>query len=146
LRARGAFCDVCTAARVGDELRVRELLDKDPSLANRVSDYVTYYVGSGSPLRNAVAKGHSKIVKLLLDRGADPNLREEGIAPRGHALYAAVSGGQYDLAKLLLDHGANPNAPVESSADALSIAINNSDEKLVELLCSHGASRSVEIM
>jgi ankyrin repeat protein len=146
LRARGAFCDICTAARIGDEVRVRELLDKDPSLANRVSDYVTYYLGSGSPLRNAVSQGHREIVKLLLERGADPNLREEGIAPHGHALYAAVCNGHYDLAKLLLEHGANPSAPVESSADALTRAINKSDEKLVELLCSYGAARSVEIM
>jgi ankyrin repeat protein len=146
LRARGALCDICTAARMGDEARVRELLDKDPSLANSVSDYVTYYLGSGSPLRNAVSQGHTDIVKLLLERGADPNLREEGIAPRGHALYAAASGGQYELAKVLLEHGANPDAPVESSADALTRAINNSDEKLVDLLCSYGAARSVEIM
>ena len=43
---------------MGDLDRVRELLDQDPSLANRVSGYVTYYLGSGSPLRNAAANGH----------------------------------------------------------------------------------------
>lgn len=146
LRARGAYCDICTAAHIGDLERVKELLDEDPSLANRVSKYVTYYLGSGAPLKNAAARGHLEIVKLLLERGADPNLAEEGIAPHGHALYSAVYNGHYDIAKLLLERGAYPNPPVESSADALSIAKMNKDEKMVELLCSHGAARSVDIL
>jgi len=81
-----------------------------------------------------------------LERGADPNLREEGIAPRGHALYAAAANKHYEIAKLLLEHGAYPNPPVESSADALSRAISNDDEPMIELLCSHGAARSMELM
>ena len=144
--ARGAYVDICTAAHTGDLDRVRELLDEDPSLANRVSDYVTYYLGSGAPLKNAAARGHIEIVKLLLERGADPNLPEEGIAPQGHALYAAVSNGHYEIAKVLLEHGAYPNPPVESSADALTIAIGKSDKNMVELLSSYGASRSVNLL
>ncbi len=91
LRARGAFCDICTAASIGDRERVTELLNQDPSLANRVSDYVTYYLGSGAPLRNAAARGHIEIVKLLLERGADPNLREESIAARPRAVLSGLS-------------------------------------------------------
>lgn len=146
LRARGAYVDICTAASIGDLDRVRELLDEDPSLANRVSEYVTYYIGSGSPLKNAAARGHLEVVKLLLERGADPNLPEEGIAPHGHALYSAVYHGHYEVAKLLLENGAYPSPPVESSADALSIALRNSDAKMVELLCSYGSSRSVDLL
>jgi ankyrin repeat protein len=146
LRTRGAYVDICTAAHTGDLDRVRELLDQDPSLGNRVSSYVTYYLGSGSPLKNAAARGHMDIVKLLLDRGADPNLPEEGIAPNGHALYSAVYNGHYEVAKLLLEKGAIPNAPVESSADALSIAMSRNDDKMVDLLCSYGAARSLDLL
>jgi len=146
LRTRGAYIDICTAAHTGDLNRVRELLDEDPALANRVSDYVTGYLGSGTPLKNAAAKGQIEIVKLLLEAGADPNLPEEGIAPHGHALYSAASNGHFEIAKLLLEHGAYPNPEVESSADALSMAMMNKDVKMVELLCSYGASRAVHIM
>jgi ankyrin repeat protein len=85
-------------------------------------------------------------VKLLLERGADPNLPEEGIAPRGHALYSAVAGGHFEIAKLLLEHGAHSNAAVESSADCLSRAIGRNDQKMIDLLCSYGAARSMDIL
>jgi ankyrin repeat protein len=146
LRTRGAYYDINTACHSGDLDRVRELLDQEPSLANRVSDYVTYYLGSGSPLKNAAAKGHVEIVQLLLDRGADPNLPEEGIAPHGHALYSAAANGHHAVARLLLEHGAFPNPEVESSADALSRAISNADQPMIDLLCSYGAARAVHLL
>jgi ankyrin repeat protein len=146
LRARGAYCDISTAAYIGDMDRVRELLNHDPTLVNRPSEYVTYYPCAGSPLKNAAAGGHLQIVGLLLEHGADPNLREEGIAPHGHALYSAVYNRHLEIARLLLEAGANPNAPVESSADALSIAILHDNQPMIELVCSYGAARSVELL
>lgn len=146
LIARGAYVDICTAAHMGSLDRVRELVGQDQSLANRVSDYVSYYLGSGSPLRNAAATGRLEIVKFLLDHGADPNLSEEGIAPHGGALHAASAGGHYEVAKLLLEHGAYPSAEVESSADCLSFAIMNKDQRMVDLLTSYGATRPLQVM
>jgi ankyrin repeat protein len=81
-----------------------------------------------------------------LVHGADPNLPEEGIAPQGHALYAAAANKHYEIAKLLLEHGAFPNPQVESSADALSRAISNKDQPMIELLASYGAARSIELL
>lgn len=146
LVTRGAEVDLGMAAAKGDIDRARKLLAEDPSSANRVSDYGSYYIGCGAPIKNAAATGQMEIVKLLLEHGADPNLPEEGIAPRGHALYSAVSKGHYEIAELLLKHGACPSAPVESSADALSIALSHGDKRMVELLCTHGAARSVELL
>jgi ankyrin repeat protein len=146
LITRGAYVDICTAAALGDESRVRALLAEDPGLANRVSEYVTYYLCSGSPLRNAASRGHLEIVKLLLAHGADPNLREEGIAPLGAALHEAVAGGHLEVAHLLLRHGAHPNGPIESSGDCLSCAIRHENPAMIELLASYGSARSVEIL
>lgn len=145
LRARGAYCDLSTACDIGDLDRVRELLAKNPSLANRASEYVTYYPSSGAPLKNAAAGGHMEIVKLLLAAGADPNLPEEGIAPQGHALYSAVAKQHIEIARLLLEHGAFPSPEVESSADALSMALMKGDEPMVELLCSYGSARALHL-
>jgi len=142
----GVDIDLGMACATGNIARVRELLDHDVSLVNRVSEYDSYYIGCGAPIKNAAACGHLDIVKLLLERGADPNLPEEGIAPQGHALYSAAANGHYEIAKLLLDHGAHPNVEVESSADTLSRAISNGDQKMIELLCSHGAARSVHLL
>lgn len=143
LRDHGADIDLNTAAHTGDIGRVRQLLAEDASLANRVGDHGGYYLGAGTPLQNAAATGRMDIVKLLLEHGADPNLPEEHIAPRGRALYAAVYSGHYEIAHLLLEKGASPNQPVESSADALSIAMMNKDDRMVELLRSYGATRDV---
>ena len=60
LRARGAYCDICTACHIGDLDRVRELLDEDPSLANRVAEYVTYYFGSGIAAEERRREGASR--------------------------------------------------------------------------------------
>jgi hypothetical protein len=103
LKARGAFIDLPTACHTGDLERVRELLREDPSLANRVGEHEGGYLGSGAPLWNAAAVGRLDIVELLLDHGADPNLPEEQIAPKGRALYAAVS-------RTLRDREAAPRA------------------------------------
>jgi ankyrin repeat protein len=44
------------------------------------------------------------------------------------------------VAKLLLEHGAYPNPEVESSADAVWIAIRQRDLRMIALLASHGAT------
>lgn len=146
LRSKGAYCDICTAAYIGDLNRVKELVAENPYLANSVSEYITYYACSGTPVANAAGAGHLEIVSFLLEQGADPNLPEEGIAPRGKALYEAAAAGHLEIAKMLLAHGAFVNVPVESSADTLSRAMWRKDEEMVALLTSHGASRSVELL
>lgn len=146
LVSRGAYVDICMAALKGDEARVRALLDLDPSLANKPSEYVTYYAGSGAPLKNAAMAGRMAIVRLLLEKGADPNLPEEGIAPMGHALHSAVVYNHFEIVKLLLQHGAHPNVPIESSADTLTAALERGDKAMINLLCSYGAARSLDLL
>jgi ankyrin repeat protein len=145
LKARGAFIDLPTACHTGDIDRVRELLRQDPSLANKVGEYEGYYLGAGAPLSNAAAVGRMDIVQLLIDYGADPNLPEEQVAPKGKALYNAVYHGHYEIAKLLLERGAYPNPPVESSGDALWVSQEwRPDQRMEQLLLSYGAKATKE--
>src|SRR5262245_15665916 len=97
LLARDPSSDIWAAAYAGNLNRVREFLDRDPSLVNSVGEDRL-----GSPLVLAAGRGHLEIVQLLLDRGADPNLPEEGNAPHGRALYSAVYGKQLDVARTFL--------------------------------------------
>ena len=141
LKAHGALIDLPTACHTADIARVRELLRQDPGLANRVGEHEGYYPGAGAPLSNAARAGRMDIVQLLLDHGADPNLREEQYAPKGKALYEAVYHGHYEIAKLLLERGAFPNPPVESSGNALWVARQwRPDKRMEELLLSYGAA------
>ncbi len=145
LVARGAHYDISVAAKVGDAARVRELLDQDPGLANRVPAYSTYY--SGLPLRCAAGAGHIEVVKLLLERGANPNQPEPGIAPSGGALHSAIGKNHFAIAKLLLEHGADPNAAVESSGNCASMAkFAGTSREMVDLIASYGGTRTVELV
>ena len=144
LVARGAYCDISIAAKMGWHHRVRELLDEDPSLANRLPPYDGYY--SGLPLRCAASTGHLEVVRLLLQRGANPNEPEPGIAPMGGSLHAAIGGKHYETAKLLLEHGANPNAPVESSGNCMLMAKHvGAPREFISLLASYGGVLGAEL-
>jgi ankyrin repeat protein len=143
LIARGAEYDISVASKLGDLERVRELLDRDPSLIHRLPGE-SYY--TGLPLRNAAAAGHIEVVRLLLERGADPNQPEPGIAPRGGALHSAIGGKHLAVVKLLLEHGADPNAEVESSGNCLSMAkFAGAPKELIDLIVSYGGALSPDL-
>lgn len=145
LIAKGADYDISVAAKLGHYERVKELLDRDPSLANRIPLHDGYY--SGLPLRNAAGGGYMEIVKLLLEYGADSNQPEPGIAPWGSALHAAISRHHWDIVKLLLQRGANANGHVESSGNCLWMAKHvGAPQEIIDLLIAHGARLSLELI
>ena len=108
----GAAFTIEVAAGMGDLARIRELLDEDPECISKLGDF------GGRPLGEAAQRAHAEAVKLLLDRGVDPNLRFGRDAPNGTALWHAARMGNVRLATLLLDAGADPNSSVESSGTA----------------------------
>lgn len=135
LLAQGANYTISVAAAVGDQERVEELLRKDAGLAKRLDS------ARASPLSYAAGKGHLHIVRLLLERGADPNTPEAS-APNGAALFNACSGNYLHVAQLLLEHGANPNAGSDSNGCCLTIGeVCHGDKAkaLQQLLRRYGA-------
>ena len=129
LLAAGAEHTITVAAALGDESRVRELLRRDPALANHQES------GGKRPLSAAAERGHLAIVDALLGAGADPNLPEGPNCPRGYALWAAAHLGHREVAERLLAAGADPNADVESSGTPTGSA---KDAAMRALLLRHG--------
>jgi ankyrin repeat protein len=123
------------AAAFGRVDRLRELLDEDPARLGELSD-------GFSPLHGAVFGGSSDTVRLLLDRGADPNLRSEGTIAQVPPLGTAAFVRRPDLAELLIDGGADVNGQAEGGFTALDSAVQNDDEAMIRVLLDHGADPS----
>jgi hypothetical protein len=88
----------------------------------------------GSPLTGAAYKGRLEAVRLLLDRGADPNLAG-GRTP----LINAAEGGHVDIVSLLLDRGANIDKFTLGGQNALIRASGKGHLEVVKLLVARGA-------
>ena len=95
-------------------------MEADPDCANRLPDYFTWYTSTA--LDNAIGAGDVAVVRYLLDHGADPNLRQPGLAPRGSALLNAVGKGDMEIVDLVVEAGGDPNQEVESSGCVCGLA------------------------
>ncbi len=85
-----------------------------------------------------------KIMKLLLENGADVNIQtQSGLSP----IHQAASFGDYDCVKLLIDNGIDVNVRDSLNHTALHIlaASNNTEEnpKIVKLLLDCGADKTI---
>jgi ankyrin repeat protein len=142
------------AARKGDVAAVKAFLDKGVDV-NAKTQY------GATALAYACDKGHTELVKLLLERGANPNVRdtfynatpmswaapkgyveivkllvEKGATEKGDALNVGVEKGSVELVKLVLDKG-------DVAAGTLTKALTKAEEakqaEIVDLLKKAGA-------
>lgn len=120
---------IMRALRNGDRIAFRKLARQLPDPGNMRGP------GGTTPLMQAVLYGDAESVRLLLNRGADPNVRNEaGATP----LMWAVN--DLEKTRLLLDHGADINARSEDSRTALLIAAGRfGAQEVVKLLLDRGA-------
>jgi ankyrin repeat protein len=130
LVTRGATYDLTVAAALSDSAQVRQMLDAEP---RRIAEKRP---SGRRPLSAAVQFGHDEVVRLLLERGADPTW-EEPTAPRGLSLHEAARAGNRALVELLLAHGADPNSGVDSSGSATFAA---GTPEIRTLLMAHGGT------
>ena len=127
---RGAAYDLTIAAALGDMDPVRSMLDRD---ASRIREQRP---NGRRPLLTAIEFGYEDIVRLLLERGADPTWPELN-AERGGALREAARIGNRPLVELLLKHGADPSAHTDSGGNAVYAA---KTKELRALLMAHGGN------
>ena len=90
--------DVFDAAAAGRTRGLEELLEGEPALAQAWSS------DGFTALHLAACFGHSKLVGILLEHGADPNARQGGgLTP----LHAAAQNGDRESVEALLESGAD---------------------------------------
>jgi ankyrin repeat protein len=129
LIARGATYDLTVASALNDLAAVRSMLDAAPS---RISEQRP---DDRRPLSAAAEFGRLDIVRLLLERGADPTWPDADSSERGAALHAAAGRGDREMVELLLKHHADPNGFVNASGNAVYAAKTPEIRKLLE---AHG--------
>jgi uncharacterized protein len=149
LTDKAGSLDIFEAASRGKKTQIVHLLARNPLLINDYAEdgfqplglacffghYETaeYLIKAGAalnlqsrnvlkaaPLHSAVDAGHKKIVALLLNNGADPNLRDQG---GNTSLHIASQNGNKEIIHLLLLNGAD-------------LSMHNKDGKLAVDLAS----------
>jgi uncharacterized protein len=132
----GASLNLFEASASGRLERVRDLLDADPTQVN------AWAADGFQPLGLACFFGHTAVVELLLDRGAEvtePSRNGLHVQP----LHSAVAGQHLEIARLLLEHGADANARQGEDFAPLHGAAENGQVEMIRLLLAHGADPHV---
>ena len=155
---RGAELTFAEACAVGDEKKALQLLKTNPSLLQSYSEdgfpvaglpiffrhpeLARELIERGAdvnaqarnpqrvaPVHAAVTVGDHATLKLLLQRGANPNARQqEGFT----ALHGAAAHGDIEMAKLLIAHGADPRARTDDGKSAADVAEKYSQPAFAE--------------
>jgi uncharacterized protein len=154
--------DIFEAAAFGEVDRLTELLSDEPSLVTSYSGdgftalHFAAFFGryeaaalliergaevdafgrgwmTGTAMHSAVSRLQSDVVRILLEAGANPNVRQSaGWTP----LHAAAMNGDVISVELLLASGADPTATNDEGRSVIDLATENGDEATVDLIRS----------
>ena len=84
-----------------------------------------------APIQSAVAASHDRVAQMLLQLGADPNVREQG---GDTPLHAATQNGDEDMIRILLYGGADLTIKGKNGKTPLDLAMDSGDEKTILIL------------
>jgi ankyrin repeat protein len=134
---------LCEAAGKGDVERIKILLDEHPELIDERIELPGSF-GKRTALHYGV--DHAPVVKLLLERGADPNIRDDG--DNAMPLHFAAEHQDFEVIKLLVEHGADTiGEGTMHELDVLGWATAwhyiQAKPEIVEYLLAHGARYSI---
>lgn len=150
----------------GVPITEKDIMDaiSTPAFLPYILDNVEDPSNMDAALSESVIRGLSASAKLLIERGANPNIEVKGRpllllavakqdpetvkllldagAKANHldsiSLLAAISKGNVDIVKILLDAGADPNV---DDGEPLNMAVSLDNEELVNLLYQYGAKQ-----
>jgi ankyrin repeat protein len=131
-------------AERGDVALVAALLEAHPDIVNERA-VLEGHTGRRTALHFAVNRDSTAVVALLLQRGADPNIRDEG--DNAMPLHFAAEHGAMDIVRLLVEHGADPiGSGDHHELDAIgwaTVFARVASAELVEYLLAHGARHNI---
>jgi len=170
LTEKAVVLNIFEAAATGKTNHIIRILARDPQLVNDYPDdgyqplglacffghleTAQYLISAGArvntpsqnkmkitPLHSATAGGHTKLVKLLLEHGADPNARQVGgFTP----LHAAAENGDLEAIRALLFYGADADAKSCEGKSPLDYALESKKREAIDLL-KEGITRRFRI-
>ena len=117
-----------------NDLRKSKLLLDNGANINEVNTF-------GTPLQNAVKKGHKEILKFLIKKGADVNARRW---PFDAPLYCAITENQSELLQLLIFHGAKIDEKSLDGASPLHKAVQEKSLETIPILLKCWVSARVK--
>lgn len=144
-------------ARNGTLMEVKALTKNNPDIINNLSkegysvltlacyysnnDVASYLIehvkdinsksGYGTPLMAATVKKNRYLVKLLLEKNANPNLTDQN---NSTALHFSVIFNQQEIIELLMKYKANPNNKDNRGNTAFDYAKIINNDKIIQLL------------
>ncbi|KAF4903833.1 Glutathione S-transferase omega-like 2 [Colletotrichum viniferum] len=128
---------VSTALQVAARLGFREVV----TVLLRHGANTNAKAGSFGPsFQAAAAGGHSDVLRLLLNEGADMSTTSDNTY--GNALQAAVRSDHISIVEMLLDSGVDVNAKGDGNGHALQAAVESGDQFILEFLLERGADIS----
>jgi uncharacterized protein len=128
--------NIYEATCIGDEKSVTLLLHQDPLLLNSFSPDGFTLLGLASYF------GYLQIVNLLLEKGADPNIKSNN-SYQVNPIHSASAISNCDIVEALLKNGADVNAKQMLGITAMHTAAHNGNTLLLELLIKYGADVNV---
>jgi uncharacterized protein len=156
----GAQLDIWDAAALGDLARMRRLVDADPRSVASVAPDGFFALGLAAffgheemtvwlldhgadvnqsaknaqrvtALHGAVARRNTSLATLLLERGANPDVRQEtGLAP----LHEAAANGNLELVRLLVVNGAQADIKTDAGKTPADFAQERGHSELADWL------------
>lgn len=94
-------------------------------------------LASSLPSPESSSPEYEEIVKMLLNKGANPNVRARGTS-ESTPLILFASRGNVAMISMLLKSGADVDAVDSDNNTALIAAVNNGHKKCIEVLLKHG--------